>query len=59
MFREGAGRDVWTYVDIAHSNVNSFAITGCKRKETSIAEGDIVITSGNLNLADGTEVKLR
>lgn len=28
------------------------------RKETSIHEGDIVITSGNLNLADGTEVKL-
>lgn len=59
IFRYRDGRAVWTYVDIAHSNVNSFAITGCKRKETSIAEGDIVITSGNLNLADGTEVKLR
>lgn len=49
---------VWTYVDILHSNINSFAITGCQRKETSIHEGDIIITSGNLNLADGTEVKL-
>ena len=28
------------------------------RKDTSIHEGDIVIASGNLNLADGTEVKL-
>lgn len=50
------GRAVWTYVDVAHSNISSFAITGCKRKETTIKEGDVVITSGNLNLADGTEV---
>ena len=28
------------------------------RKDTSIHEGDIVIASGNLNLANGTEVKL-
>lgn len=50
------GRAVWTYVDVVHSNISSFAITGCQRKETTIKEGDIVITSGNLNLADGTEV---
>ena len=50
------GRAVWTYVDVVHSNLSSFAITGCQRKETTIKEGDIVITSGNLNLADGTEV---
>lgn len=49
-------RAVWTYVDVVHSNISSFAITGCQRKETTIAEGDIIITSGNLNLADGTEV---
>ncbi len=53
-----ANRAVWTYVDIVHSNISSFAITGCRRKETTINEGDIVITSGNLNLADGTEVKI-
>ena len=52
------GQAVWTYVDVLHSNISSFAITGCQRKETSIHEGDIVITSGNLNLADGTEVKI-
>lgn len=59
IFRYRDGRAVWTYVDVAHSNINSFAITGCARKETTISEGDIVITSGNLNLADGTEVRLR
>lgn len=52
------GMAVRTYVDVLHSNINSFAITGCQRKETTINEGDIIITSGNLNLADGTEVKL-
>lgn len=59
IFRYKDGRAQWTYVDVLHSNLSSFAITGCARKETSVAEGDIVITSGNLNLADGTEVKLR
>ena len=52
------GHAVWTYVDILHSNINSHAITGCARKETTINEGDVIITSGNLNLADDTEVKI-
>lgn len=50
-------RAVWTYVDIMYSNLKSFAITGCERKNTTVNEGDIIITSGNLNLADDTEVK--
>lgn len=53
------GEAVWTYVDIAYSNIGSYAITGCKRKDTEIHEGDVIITSGNLNLADGTEVKIK
>ena len=56
IFRYEDGRAAWTYVDIVYSNINSFAITGCRRKETTIHDGDVVITSGNLNLADGTEV---
>ena len=52
------GQAVWTYVDVPYSNINSYAITGCQRKETEIHAGDIIIISGNLNLADGTEVKL-
>jgi RND family efflux transporter MFP subunit len=51
-------RAIWTYVDIMYSNLTSFAITGCERKNTSISVGDIVITSGNLNLADDTDVKI-
>ena len=57
LYDEGHAR--WTYVDILHSNISQHAITGCARKETSLHEGDIVITSGNLNLADDTNVTLK
>lgn len=53
-YREGAA--VWTYVDVVQANIGSFAITGNAYKQTRIQEGDIIITSGNLNLADGTPV---
>lgn len=53
------GEAVWTYVDVAYANIGHFAITGCQRKETEIHSGDVVITSGNLNLADGTKVKVK
>lgn len=56
LLRDGAA--VWTYVDVIHSNISSFAITGCKRKGTKLAENDVVIVSGNLNLADGTKVSV-
>lgn len=53
------GEAVWTYVDIAHSNATQHAITGNAQKETELHSGDTIITSGNLNLADGTPVKVR
>lgn len=58
MYDAKTSHAVWTYVDIAYSNLTGFAITGCAKKETEIHEGDIVITSGNLNLADDTEVRI-
>ena len=53
-YREG--KAVWTYVDVVMSNIDSHVITGCEKKQTTISENDIVITSNNLNLADGTDV---
>lgn len=53
------GEAVWTYVDVAYSNIGSYAITGCKRKDTELHNEDIIITSGNLNLADGTKVNIK
>ncbi|MDO5527551.1 MAG: efflux RND transporter periplasmic adaptor subunit [Prevotella sp.] len=57
VYNPATSRAVWTYVDILYGNLTSFAITGCERKSTTVKEGDIIITSGNLNLADDTEVK--
>lgn len=53
------GEAVWTYVDVPYANIGYYAITGCVRKETRVKAGDIVITSGNLNLADGTQVHIK
>lgn len=58
LFRYVDGKAVWTYVDVLHANINSYAVTGCQRKGTTLRVGDVVITSGNLNLADGTPVKV-
>lgn len=57
MFDKKTRRAVWTYVDILYSNLTEHAITGCERKETEIHVGDVVITSGNQNLADDTQVR--
>ena len=57
MFRYDEGVATWTYIDVLYSNIDSYAITGNKVKQTEINDKDIIITSGNLNLADGTEVK--
>lgn len=57
VYKDGVA--VWTYVDIAYSNSSSYAITGSKSKGTTISQGDMVITSGNLNLADGTKVNVK
>ena len=54
LYREGEA--VWTYVDVTQANIGEFAITGNAYKKTTVKAGDVVITSGNLNLADGTPV---
>ncbi|MGL5681724.1 MAG: efflux RND transporter periplasmic adaptor subunit [Marinifilaceae bacterium] len=56
LFRYSGGEAMWTYVDVMYSNLDSYAVTGNKVKQTEIKENDIIITSGNLNLADGTSV---
>ncbi len=56
IFKYVNGEALWTYVDVLFSNLDSYAITGNKKKKTKIKENDVIITSGNLNLADGTKV---
>lgn len=53
------GKAHWTYVNILHSNGDSHAIEANKDRNANLVEGDKVIVSGNLNLADNSDVVLK
>ena len=59
VFRYVDGEAVWTYVTVVMSNIDSHLITGHKEKGTKLSEDDIIITSGNRNLADGVKVEAK
>ena len=49
----------WTYVDIVRSNSDSHVVRANADRGAVLNEGDRVIVSGNLNLADGSKVRLK
>ena len=49
----------WVYVTLLESNGESFAVTANADRNASLSEGDKVIISGNINLADGSKVSLK
>lgn len=53
------GRAHWTYVTILQSNGESHLVEANKDRSAVLNEGDKVIISGNLNLADNSEVTLK
>ena len=53
------GKAHWTYVNILASNGESHVVVANTDRGASLDEGDMVIISGNLNLADGSEVVLK
>lgn len=53
------GRAHWVYVDIVASNGDSHAVTANRDRGAVLRAGDRVIVSGNLNLADGSQVVLK
>ena len=53
------GRAHWTYVKILYSNGDSHVVTANTDRNATLDEGDQVIISGNLNLADNSEVTLK
>ena len=57
--RTPEGRARWVYVNILHSNGDSFAVVPNADRNAELSEGDEVIISGNLNLADGSEVTVK
>ena len=52
------GKAHWTYVTIITSNGDSHVVTANTSRGAVLSEGDRVIVSGNLNLADGSSVVL-
>ena len=53
------GRAHWTYVKILMSNGESHVIQANENRNSLLVFGDKVIVSGNLNLADGSNVVLK
>ncbi len=49
----------WVYVTILYSNGDSYVVEANKDRYAELKEGDQVIVSGNLNLADNSEVLVR
>lgn len=60
LFRYGeGGKAEWVYVHTVRANSESYAVTANTDRGATLAEGDRVIVSGNLNLADGSKVVLK
>lgn len=58
LFVYSGGKARWTYVDVLMSNSTEHAVAANRERGAELSEGDSVIVSGNLNLADGSEVEL-
>lgn len=48
----------WVYVNILDANAESYVVEANASRGASLSEGDEVIVTGNLNLADGSRVVL-
>lgn len=59
VFNPQTGKAEWRYVDILHSNSTHHVVRGHKEKDVQLDEGEAIIISGNLNLADGSDVEIR
>lgn len=53
------GRARWTYVHIVAENSTSYSVEANTDRGAELKEGDRVIVSGNLNLADESEVTVK
>lgn len=56
LFRHRGGKAEWVYVHTVNANSESFAVTANTDRGATLNEGDEIIVSGNLNLADGSTV---
>lgn len=49
----------WVYVHTLKANADSYAVVANEERAATLNEGDLIIVSGNLNLADGSNVSLK
>ena len=56
LFRHRNGKAEWVYVHTLNANSESFSVTANTDRGATLNEGDEIIVSGNLNLADGSTV---
>ena len=59
VFRYNNGKADWVYVHTIQANSESYAIEANRDRGAQLAEGEQIIVSGNLNLADGSKVQLK
>jgi len=60
LFRyDGNGKAMWTYVNVAFSNSDSHVVAANPEKNAELNVNDVIITSGTLNLADGSNVEIK
>lgn len=59
LFRYRDGKAEWVYVTLLGANSDSYALVANESRGAVLTEGDMVIISGNLNLADGSTVQLK
>lgn len=59
LFRHRDGKAEWVYVHTLRANSEAYAVTANTDRGATLEEGDEVIISGNLNLADGSRVVVK
>ncbi len=59
LFRLVNGAAYWTYVNIVGENSDSYAVIPNVDRAATLNSGDMVIVSGNLNLAHGSKVVVK
>ena len=59
LFRHKDGKAMWTYVNTLMSNGDSYVVEANADRGADLDEGDAIIISGNLNLADGSSVTVK
>lgn len=60
LFRMNAdGKAMWTYVNIMAANSDQYVVQANQDRGADLSAGDVVITSGNLNLADNVSVEVK